>query len=326
MLRAPATNASADEKADWLEMRAFFDEFHRARLDEIIGALHIQIEENEDDIGERDLEIENARQEIEAELAERERGLGEAYPFVLSRNGEVLEFKDRRHRRGGKFYLFCLILSHVTGSRILEILPHDTAIRIARNRYFQCLATLAMAGHLRGPAIWMGWPRETDETILDVVGRACALAQTGARREHAAPTASTYNKDSGIDVLGWVTEQDRPPPTNFAFGQTASGQNWKDKSARNDSESLLRNYFLHDPNCQLSHYTIIPHRLSETEIQQNHYRHGAIFDRTRAPLKAWQGLVLWRSGVHVDSPEISRLIWRWLRSYRLRPGEEYYEA
>ncbi|MER8550439.1 hypothetical protein NKI48_31115 [Mesorhizobium sp. M0644] len=326
MLKAPAIDATVFEKADWLEFRSFFDEYHQARVDEVLGALAIQAEESEDNIGQRDIAIEEERAEIALEIAARESGLREAYPFRLSRTGEVLELKERQGRRAGRFYLLCLVLSHVTRSRILETVPHDSAIAAARNHHFQCIATLAMAGQVQGPSVWMGWPRPTDESILEVVGRACGLAQTGSRRDAAGPTASEYDKDGGIDVIGWQPFADGPPPAFFAFGQTASGHNWPGKSAFNDSEALLRGYFQDRPNCQFQHFTIVPHRLSAEDMAKNAYRHGAILDRTRTPLMAWRGLALSRGGVHVDCSGAASVIWRWLRAFRRFPEEAYNAA
>ncbi|SEQ49256.1 hypothetical protein SAMN05216548_10534 [Faunimonas pinastri] len=323
MLKAPAVNATVFEKVDWLELNAFFDIYHQSKLDELIGALDIQADEIEDDIGERDLQVEDLRLEIEQEIGAREKALGNTYPFCLSASGEVLGLKDRNDRRGGRFYLFCLVLSHVTRSRILETAPHPSAVRAARNHHFQCVATLALAGQVQGPAVWLGWPRPTDESILEVVRRTCQLAGTGSGRDVPGPGAGEYDKDSGIDVLAWNPFLDGPPPAFFAFGQTASGHDWPQKSARIDSELLMRNYFLDKPNCNTVYYTIVPYRLSEDEMRRNHFKHGAILDRTRTPLLAWQGLQLNHAGTAVDCAAAASLIWRWLRAFRRSPAEVY---
>ena len=249
-----------------------------------------------------------------------------SYPFSLSDDGEVVSFKPRHARPGGRFYLLCLVLAHVAKSRVLDVVPHETAVRVARNRHFQCLATLALAGEMNGPSIWMGWPRLTDESILDVVGRACALAGTGTRKALPGQTASAYSKDGGIDVLSWRPAVDHPPPTSFAFGQTASGQDWAAKSARLDAESLMQGYFEERPNCNHVTFTVVPHRLADDEMRQQHHRHGAILDRTRAPIMAWRGLIFSQQGMHVDGANSSALISRWLRAFRRFPGVAYKEA
>ena len=325
-LSSPARGFSTTTLVDWLEFTAFFDDFSESRIDQIESAFKVQEDEFNQNIADSDAEIEQLRAEIEIEISSRSTGLKEAYPFKLSHDGEVLSFKERGDRGGSLFYLFCLIMSHATRSEFLQAPPAGNVLSVARNKYFQALAVMAMAGHTGGPAIWLGWPRQTDEGILAVVQRACDLAETGSARAVPAETASEYDKDSGIDILSWSPANDRPPPTSFHFGQTASGHDWDKKSAVADGERLLRNYFDVRPHCQFQFVTICPHRLEDKVLRRHHFAHGAILDRTRAPLQALYGYRMSRLGVQVDAPNLAARIWHWIYKYKRNPRGEVYNA
>ena len=54
LVATPAIDAGADILVDWLELTAFFDEFQRARVDDVAGSNRTQEETQEDDFGEAD--------------------------------------------------------------------------------------------------------------------------------------------------------------------------------------------------------------------------------------------------------------------------------
>ncbi len=316
IMAAPSADAQPTDLADWLELTAFFDCDGQARLDQIDGCLRIQEEEQEDDIADADAARERLRAAIETEIDFRSNGLRDAYPFALSGDGEKLALKQRGDRRGLSFYILCLVLSHATRSPILLKTPADANLRDVRKRHFQILSTLAVAGHTNGPAISLGWPRESGEAILEVVARACAGAYTGTAREVPANTANPSAKDGGIDVLAWKPANDRPPPAVYVFGQAASGRNWPDKSSRDEREEFLEHYFLERPQCDYNHVTICPFRLDDLTLMRKSYRHGTILDRTRAPLMALEGIRLAEAGQSVDEVENVCQLGIWLGRYR----------
>lgn len=315
-LASPANDADAATLVDWLELTAFFDRYEQSRLDEIAGLLALQEGETEENIADRDAENERLRELIEGEVRAREQSLLEAYPFALSDDGEVLTLKAKDKRSASSLYLLCLILSHVTKSPILLHPPADGHVRDVRRTHFQIFSTLAVAGYIDGPALSLGWPRASGESILEVVARAVDGSGTGSARAAPANTANPAAKDGGIDVLGWQPAPDRPPPTAFWFGQAASGLNWRPKSAKDEHPEFIRDYFDVGPQCNQSFITISPERVAAFWMESKSLRHGTILDRTRAPLAALKGLRLHRDGGTVDEALRAYLLPLWVGRYR----------
>ena len=81
VLALPASNAGSDVQLDWLELRAFFDEFSKARLDELTGGRRTLEDEQAEDISEFDQADDAFRAEIEAELVNRKTDLVGGVPF-----------------------------------------------------------------------------------------------------------------------------------------------------------------------------------------------------------------------------------------------------
>jgi len=311
-----AADASPQEQVDWLELTAFFDTFKRARLDEIAGGLHLQADGDDEDIAAEDAERDRLREDIEAEVQERSQVLGAAYPFELSEDGECLTLKIVRERPATSLYFLCLILSHVTRSPILKEPPKDADLRDVRKRHFQTFSTLAVAGMIKGPALSLGWPRANRETILNVIVRACSMSQTGTPRQIPATTANPSAKDGGIDVLAWEHSNDASLPSVFWFAQAASGHGWRDKSAKDELPSFLRDYFDIAPQCNHGAVTVCPFVVSRRDLERVSFRHGTVLHRKSGPLAALMGLQLARSGVHVEESNAVGGISMWLGKYR----------
>ena len=111
------------------------------------------------------------------------------------------------HRRTGSnacSICLCLIASHISNSSIFKRAPREAKFLTRfRNRVYQIMGTLAVAGRAGGPSVSVGFPRESKETILDALRRAegwgFGLAPRDKPGRHSQPQA----KDGGIDVIGW---------------------------------------------------------------------------------------------------------------------------
>lgn len=308
-------DATPETLVDWLEFEAFFNPFGVARVDEVVGALKIQQEETNDNIAAADAALDELRLEIENEVARREELLTRAYPFELSDDGEQLTLR-RGTADAPSLYLLCLVLSHLTRSPILLQPPADGDVRDVRKRHFQIFSTLAVAGLADGPALSLGWPRPSGESILEVVGRGCALSSTGAAKAAPGRTAEPTAKDGGIDVLAWSPDGGRPPPVTFWFGQAASGHRWKTKSSKDMIDDFFDDYYLEKPRCNHAFVTICPFLVSDHDMLRQSYKHGTVLDRLRAPAKALKGLHLGRDGVAVEECENAYRLPLWLGRYR----------
>lgn len=315
---APPLDADPVLIVDWLELVAFFDPRGVARIDAVENSIKIQDEEHATDDASADAIRDDRRSLIEDEITKRSDGAGDAYPYVLSGDGEELTLKARGARRGACFYLACLVISHFTRSPILIKPPADDARAAVRKKQFQVMATLAVAGHVGGPAVSFGWPRATGETITDAVERCCMMSRTGTARNPPGQEASRSAKDGGMDVIAWrIADDGQPPPAIMYFGQAASGHGWGAKSANDEVDQFLGGYFIERPACQTAGVTVVPFRVSADDHNRYGRRHGHILDRLRTPRAALKGLRLsCESGVAVDEIESVRSLNGWLLRYR----------
>lgn len=319
VLSAPPTAAEDWLLVDWLELTAFLSPFGEANIDDVISTREIQDDEAESNIGAKDALEDEWRDGIENEFSERQRALTDAYPFTLSEDGEQLLFTGQDDLDGPyTSYLMCLILSHVTKSPIMSVPPKREHVDEARMRLFQIIATLAAAGHAQGGAVSLGWPREKKESIIAVVARATAGAQSGNPRAAPLGIAPKGAKDGGLDVLAWTPAPDGPPPEAFFYVQAASGHNWEEKSAKGDYEQFLECYFAVRPGGNTNFITICPFRLPTEKKQFATIAHGLISDRTRAPARVRDALALAaNTGNHlIDEIENYAVLARWLKRYR----------
>lgn len=311
----PTLALGVDDLADWLELTSLFDPFGVARLDSLLGSLTELEETAEDNIGERDRMREQLIESIENEIEARSRVLGETYPFRLTDSGEELFRCENWQAERYVFYLVCLVTTHVSGSSILRKPPIDDLLARLRNRVFQIVAVLGMAGLSVGPAFSIGWPRESRETIVQVLTRAVAAGGGFNVRNPPGPYVSPQEKDGGVDVISWTAEG-TPPPTAFYFGQTASGRNWPGKPVTDHARTFGNAYMVDHMTGNRSFVTVIPYRvLDEAFWNSQHLFHMAILDRLRLPLRAWQGLQLAANGVNIDDAERIDVITAWLGEF-----------
>lgn len=314
-LDPPTITLKADDLVDWLELTAIFSPYGVARFDALLGAL-LELEETaENNIGDRDQQRERIIEGLETEIEIRHKELGNAYPFELSSSGDEL-FRCANWRDNDfVFYLICLITTHVTRSAILRTPPSGELLRRLRNRVFQIIATLGLAGLSRGPAFSVGWPRESDETIVELLARASAAGGGFRVRTPPGPYVSPDEKDGGIDVIAW-THENQPPPTVFFFGQTASGKNWPGKPVADHARVFCAAYMQDQMTGNRACVTLIPYRVLDVALwNSQHLFHMSILDRMRLPLRALEGIQLAASGLIVDGADRLDELTRWLDDF-----------
>lgn len=314
-MNAPTLGLGVDDLVDWLELVALFDKFGVARMDSLLGSLAELEPSAEDDIGRRDQEREQLIEKLETEVTFRQKSLEDTYPFELSAAGDELNLSPTwRDEPRLAFYLVCLIATHTSGSPILRAPPVEGMLIELRNKIFQIVATLGLAGHSRGPAFSVGWPRQNGEKITELLTRAVAAGGGFTVRNPPSPYVAPQEKDGGVDVIAFTLDG-RPPPVAFYFGQTASGRNWEDKPVGVYVETFSGAYML-DPRGNPIHVTLIPHRvLDEARWNLMSHRHKAILDRSRLPLRAWQGFQLAGTGVPIDGADLIDELRDWLFGY-----------
>lgn len=311
----PTLTLGVDDLVDWLELTALFDEFGVARLDSLLGSLLEQGESAEDNIGERDRQREQLIEQLENEVETRKRTLGDTYPFALSASSEELLRDESWSDPRFSSYLICLIATHVTGSAILNRPPTGDLLLQLRNRVFQIVATLGLAGMSNGPAFSVGWPRQSGETIVELLTRAAAAGGGFNVRNPPGPYVSPNEKDGGVDVIAW-TDEGIPPPTAFYFGQTASGKNWPGKPVSEHARVFGGAYMVDHMTGNQLFVTLIPYRVVDDAFwHSQHLFHRAILDRLRLPRRAWQGLQLAEQGISVDGAELVNDLTQWIDDF-----------
>jgi hypothetical protein len=316
VLRLPPPGAPREELCDWLELCAFFSEYGLARLDELSGGMKTMEAEPPDGIGDRDIDDDGMRSEIEAEIDARRSALNGAYPFQLTDDAEELRLIVDRDRPEAAFYLLCLIAAHTARSSILARPPENEIERRMRRRAFQIMGTLSLAGCFNGTAVSVGWPRESKETILDVLRRAESWGIGLAPRDIPGKHSSPMDKDGGVDVIAWRPEI-TPPPAVIAFGQLASGHNWRDKPLKADLNAFLNSFFEDHGTENHVCATIVPHIISDQLVLQSEsQRHGFIAHRMNAPRHALAAFAANQAGLSMDEADKVSQIGDWLRDYR----------
>ncbi|MDH0116791.1 hypothetical protein N7379_20070 [Rhizobium pusense] len=311
----PSVDSSEGILVDWLELVAFFNEFGIARLDALVSSLDQQ-EEEDADFGTKDKREDELREKIGNEIAFREADCEGAYPFEHSEDGEELRLKDNWRDEQYAFYLTCLLTSHLTASQILEKTVHPDLISRLRNRVFQVVSVFAMAGLAQGPAASVGWPRESKEAIIAVLKRAEERGAGIRPRTEAGEYTRPREKDGGIDVMSW-TNDNRLPPALLYYAQVASGANWHGKPVITFVETFEDNYLDLKPRGNRGYATLIPYR--ETDFVQwfhEHSVHKLLLDRTRIPKHGWAGVVLSRSGIHMDEAANLPQVTTWVENMR----------
>lgn len=268
-------------------------------------------------IGDRDIDDDAMRSEIEAEVDERRSHLNEAYPFELSSDAEELRLIADLERPEAAFYLLCLIAAHTARSPILARPPEDELERRMRRRAFQIMGTLALAGCYHGAAVSVGWPRESKESILEVLRRAETWGIGLSPRDKPGRHANPMNKDGGVDVVAWPREA-APPPPFIAFGQLASGHNWREKPLKADLNAFLNDFFEDHGTGNHVCATIVPHLMTDPLIYRAELqRHGFIAHRLNAPRHALAGFEASLAGMPMDEADKVGQIGEWLQDYRL---------
>lgn len=315
---APPLNSPATILVDWLELIAFFNEFGIARFDVLQGALTEQEEEPEENIGRNDRENETIIDEIENEIIAREKACNGSYPFELSDDAEELSLKAGWDAEEHSVYFVCLLTSHLTKNSLFGFKVDAALITRLRNRVFQIISTVAMAGFANGSAASTGWPRPNNEPIIETLKRAQARGAGFIVRDAAGPDTPRAEKDGGIDVISWSVD-DRDPPSILYYGQVASGNDWKGKPASTYEKSFATHYFHVWPRGNVAFATLIPFRELDVSIwYDQNMQHGTLLDRTRVPRHAREGIALAASGQEMDEVDNFPEVMNWISDFRGR--------
>jgi hypothetical protein len=280
-LEVPERDAPAQFLMDWLELACLINIPSSITFAELINALDLDTDRDPSDPAEVDEFREQRFADVERELRARTHALNGAYPFILSADSLKLllvDTLDAAHHS----YIFSLILSHAVGSELVpkRYAPSEDELRIARE-LFQICSTVAAAGHTGGPSFSIGWPRTGADSFHAKLKYCWEHFRDGGVVEQPSPSTPLQLKDDGLDVLSFWLERDGGPSQGYLVGQVASGNNWKDKSAKPVVEILEKEWLSPPPAAEARPVTFIPFYIPESETRRTSIRHGYVMGRLR---------------------------------------------
>jgi hypothetical protein len=317
-LSTPEPDAQPRVQADWLELAAFFSGNGTALLAELVNQQDLDHDLEPDDFGDLDEQLEDIASQALAEVDRRRRDLGDAYPFDLSEDGLELCLADAWNI-GQAIYLFCLVLSHAPHSELVPEsgAPPEAQLREARD-LFQICSTLAAAGHTRGPAFSVGWPRVDDSQFLAKLQQVWSVYGDGTPHDALLPGTPPRLKDDEIDVISFWPERDGLPGHGFLVGQVASGNDWRNKSVR-PALSRFKLWFKIQPAADGHPAIFIPFHVPDESMSRDTAYFGYVAHRSRLPQLAGLAPALSQEGVAPIERlgEIGR-VYDWLAQHRQR--------
>lgn len=295
--------------ADWLELEVLCGRSSAASIYTINADPVVEPDTEPDGIDEDSLRHEQRLSRLVTEIEQRQKALGDSYPFAFTPEGTMLE--RRNMGTGPNVYLFCLLASHGRAGGFL----HETDILAMKDvpDIMQACATWSAAGFELGPSYALGID-PTSKAFLPRVGEIYGAFGDGSPVGEIPKGAPKHVKDDGIDVIAWRQMPDHQPPADYMMAQVASGQNWRTKAVRNAINRFLVTWFKPAPARAAKPALMIPYCIdpagdededSEQEALAMQWRRivaefGELFYRYRLPVFAARGLELHRAGTHVD--------------------------
>ncbi len=266
--------------ADWIELKALSEKDKNASFQDLIADLRrggstdaLPEQEEMDEIdchGELSEELAtNAFGEIE----ERSVAAGVGYPFEV--NEQYIQLRSNIYT---STYLFQLLLSHygVNAEQSLSIHPE---------REFENISIDAAQGYFgrneHDGSYLFAFPRRTNETSFpEAVDELSSKLGEGGGAKLVLPAKD--QKDAHLDLVVWHGFADHRPGQLIAFGQCATGQNWKSKLTELPAGDIwCRAWMQAPPAVSPIRMFFVPHRLTREEWSTYSTLGGIPFDRCR---------------------------------------------
>lgn len=293
---APLKKSTRSIAADWVEIQALL---HEAGSNEqaLIRSQSVQSEPDHGelitDIDSEPVDEEILEPEMEAlservyqELAHRENVLGTLYPFELSSEyGKwTLTRRDTESdaaKAAHDCYLCCLLITAIHS----ELLPlkNEDELFISSAEAMQIQAYLTAAEILGGRAYWFGSPRPTGDGMLAAVQDLVEKMGTGIAPDDRPLGLSANAADGTVDIVAWRPFLDGQPASVVAYGQVASGRNWKGKPIKAFIDGHFLPWFIKPPSHKHIELLFIP-KLQHHELKEDKTHDFAVIAREQASL------------------------------------------
>lgn len=324
--------------ADYIELTAYFSEASEAFFSVLIHAMQISTEQDRVNISS---EV-SVREEIASETREvirrRAELLGDVYPFSLGKGEDSLLYTgpgtsslslSHACSLGQTSYMLSLVLSNLPPvGQVLDTnrVKVDKREIMKIRKYFQYIATAALAGEISGSAWSFGFPRLDGAKFQDALREVWRTLRDG--EVNSSLVDSKITKDDKIDVIAARTHSDGYPGYLLAVGQVATGRNWKDSSI---IEYVVRGgdfrtkWFLPQPVTDFICYNIVPFTFAYfTEAERFEFSNlcldlGNILHRLRIPYRVKEACLLHKEG-KISIQEVDKLneVVDWIKQYKER--------
>lgn len=311
-INSPLPNDSRSKLADWVEVSCLSSLRKVASRGDLLGVLDLLGEEERgafdiDNVTGEGLEEEILEGKRAAfadavldELQFRADTLRAYYPFELHGPGErwrlslKSQSNDAVESLARDCYFFCLLVSAIRDGAI-QGANLDAIAQIMPN-HFQWLAVEAAADVVNGDAHSFGWPRPRGTPFLQALSELTEKLRVGRPLTNVPMWSNGREKDAGIDVIAWRDFPDLRAGKLILIGQVASGNDWTEKSVKQDAPVFLREWFSPSPTEHYVPAIFIPfpqhHRCEERRdaefeaVAREEARHremsfGLVIDRLR---------------------------------------------
>lgn len=275
MLAPPLLSDDPADLLDHLELRALRDADGNASAAELLTELAMG--------GSSDARDEEATETLSEEMGaivdavftqaeDRMVHCGKnGYPFGI--DGNVLLKEDSDFSR---VYTFLLLLS-VHGK---DAVPGTDGAKLFEDVSAVAAASYLGSGDLSKDAFIFGFPRRLRaRDFPGALANLCTYIGEG-KPDNKMPNRKTM-KDAGLDVAFSKPFPDRKPSQLIAFGQCATGENWRSKRHELQPADWCREWMLKTPQVNPAKMFFVPHSITSDDWVHLGYQAGIVFDRFR---------------------------------------------
>ena len=289
MIEPPLASDDPPVLADWLELITILSEDQIGLLSVVLDSVDIAEDTEMEDIAASDSNRDSQAEAVAETILSRRTTLGEeAYPFLMSTNGERLQVTPNR-TYGHSTYLACLMISHSWRSGKLVAPARLSADELKDARIqFEILTAVAAVGLATGPSFLLGTNRAGAQGLQDRICQICNTVGEGRGRAVLHPAAPEAANDDGVDVLAVHPEIGGPPHRTFWFCQSASGENFANKPIGGIIDGFLDIWFDERP-ANTSGALFFPSTLDTVRAIYLTPRLGHLYHRLRMPHYAQVG-------------------------------------
>lgn len=271
----PAAAAPNTQLADWLELYALrsadgnssIQDLNRALTRE--GSIEGLVEEGTRRSKYDEMTLERAEAAF-GEIEDRSRACGDTYPFEVQAN--LIQLRPE-----GRFsvYIFLLMLSTTIHEKAPR--PKD---RVKLFEELSAEAARRYFGEAETNSVVFGWPRQLGvPQFAAAVDALCSSLGEGLR--HRKRPTIKDKKDAALDVVIWRSFRDQRPGKLIAFGQCATGRNWRDKLTHLQSGAFWDTWMAEPAAYPPLTLFFTPFRVDAEHWFEDSRRAGILFDRCR---------------------------------------------